>query len=186
MGYSGAGGKLIDEKNQKRKISWHCPFKRSQTNHYLSLTYLSWLDTTGVVQLNVDAVLGVAGRRQAARRRLQARRRLKGGAQRQVVATAAAALLAPRGRRRRCVSGQDFGVDRIAAECFGEQAAAAAAGWRGDGGRGGGGGEGAGDRGHRPTRQPWEKESGFQTRLIRMYTDSPPPYCTVKKSNMGG
>ncbi len=26
MGYSGAGGKLIDEKNQKRKISWHCPF----------------------------------------------------------------------------------------------------------------------------------------------------------------
>ncbi len=27
MGYSGAGGKLIDEKNQKRKISWHCPFK---------------------------------------------------------------------------------------------------------------------------------------------------------------
>ncbi len=29
MGYSGAGGKLIDEKNQKRKISWHCPFKLS-------------------------------------------------------------------------------------------------------------------------------------------------------------
>ncbi len=28
MGYSGAGGKLIDEKNQKQKISWHCPFKR--------------------------------------------------------------------------------------------------------------------------------------------------------------
>jgi hypothetical protein len=27
MGYSEAGGKLIDEKNQKRKISWHCPFK---------------------------------------------------------------------------------------------------------------------------------------------------------------
>ncbi len=26
MGYSGAGGKMIDEKNQKRKISWHCPF----------------------------------------------------------------------------------------------------------------------------------------------------------------
>jgi hypothetical protein len=26
MGYSIAGGKLIDEKNQKRKISWHCPF----------------------------------------------------------------------------------------------------------------------------------------------------------------
>ncbi len=27
MGYSGAGGELIDEKNQKQKISWHCPFK---------------------------------------------------------------------------------------------------------------------------------------------------------------
>jgi hypothetical protein len=26
-GYSGAGGKLIHEKNQKQKISWHCPFK---------------------------------------------------------------------------------------------------------------------------------------------------------------
>ncbi len=27
MGYSGAGGKLIREKNQKQKILWHCPFK---------------------------------------------------------------------------------------------------------------------------------------------------------------
>jgi hypothetical protein len=27
MGYSWAGGKLIDEKNPKRKISWHCPLK---------------------------------------------------------------------------------------------------------------------------------------------------------------
>ncbi len=27
MGYSGAGGKLTHEKNQKQKISWHCPFK---------------------------------------------------------------------------------------------------------------------------------------------------------------
>ncbi len=25
MGYSGARGKLIHEKNQKQKISWHCP-----------------------------------------------------------------------------------------------------------------------------------------------------------------
>ena len=25
--YSGAWGKLIHEKNQKSKISWHCPFK---------------------------------------------------------------------------------------------------------------------------------------------------------------
>ncbi len=29
MGYSGAGGKLIDEKNQKQKISWHCPFNQT-------------------------------------------------------------------------------------------------------------------------------------------------------------
>ena len=27
MVYSGAWGKLIHEKNQKSKISWHCPFK---------------------------------------------------------------------------------------------------------------------------------------------------------------
>ncbi len=27
MEYSGAGGKLIHEKNQSKKISWHCPFK---------------------------------------------------------------------------------------------------------------------------------------------------------------
>jgi hypothetical protein len=27
MEYSGAGGKMIHEKNQKQKISWHCPFK---------------------------------------------------------------------------------------------------------------------------------------------------------------
>ncbi len=32
MGDSGAGGKLIDEKNQKRKISWHCPFKETVDN----------------------------------------------------------------------------------------------------------------------------------------------------------
>ncbi len=29
MEYSGAGGKLIHEKNQKQKISWHCPFKHN-------------------------------------------------------------------------------------------------------------------------------------------------------------
>ena len=27
MQYSGAGEKLIHQKNQKQKISWHCPFK---------------------------------------------------------------------------------------------------------------------------------------------------------------
>ncbi len=29
MEYSGAGGKLIHEKNQKQKVSWHCPFKEA-------------------------------------------------------------------------------------------------------------------------------------------------------------
>ncbi len=29
MQYSGAGGKLIHQKNQKQKISWHCPFNTS-------------------------------------------------------------------------------------------------------------------------------------------------------------
>ncbi len=30
MEYSGAGGKLIHEKNQRQKISWHCPFKKTE------------------------------------------------------------------------------------------------------------------------------------------------------------
>ncbi len=34
--YSGAGGKLIHEKNQKQKISWHCPFK-------VQLEYLQYM-----------------------------------------------------------------------------------------------------------------------------------------------
>ncbi len=35
MEYSGAGGKLIHEKNQKQKISWHCPFKSRKWAKYL-------------------------------------------------------------------------------------------------------------------------------------------------------
>jgi hypothetical protein len=34
MEYSGAGGKLINEKNQKQKISWHCPFKEVKTKNF--------------------------------------------------------------------------------------------------------------------------------------------------------
>ncbi len=40
MEYSGAGGKLIYEKNQKQKISWHCPFKHQdfkRYKHYIDL-----------------------------------------------------------------------------------------------------------------------------------------------------
>ncbi len=41
MGYSGAGGKLIHEKNQKQKISWHCPFKVNlKANVYIYETAL--------------------------------------------------------------------------------------------------------------------------------------------------
>ncbi len=44
MGYSGAGGKLIHEKNQKQKISWHCPFNSNSQypSVYLTLT-LTWI-----------------------------------------------------------------------------------------------------------------------------------------------
>ncbi len=37
MGYSGAGGKLIHEKNQKQKISWHCPFNMQLTIYTVNL-----------------------------------------------------------------------------------------------------------------------------------------------------
>jgi hypothetical protein len=35
MVYSGAWGKLIHEKNQKQKISWHCPFNVIKTYYML-------------------------------------------------------------------------------------------------------------------------------------------------------
>jgi hypothetical protein len=34
MEYSGAGGKLIHEKNHKQKISWHCPFKTPANTNF--------------------------------------------------------------------------------------------------------------------------------------------------------
>ncbi len=34
MEYSGDGGKLIHEKNQKQKISWHCPFNIHCLRHF--------------------------------------------------------------------------------------------------------------------------------------------------------
>ncbi len=46
MEYSGAGGKLIHEKNQKQKISWHYPFKSQQKGHdipFHSASLNSWL-----------------------------------------------------------------------------------------------------------------------------------------------
>ncbi len=47
MWYSGAGGKLIHEKNRKQKISWHCPFKRL---HYILLHVLQF---TAVIVMTV-------------------------------------------------------------------------------------------------------------------------------------
>ncbi len=45
MGYSGAGGKLTHEKNQKQKILWHCPFKycAGATDARLNLDPHHWL-----------------------------------------------------------------------------------------------------------------------------------------------
>ncbi len=40
MVYSGAWGNLIHEKNQKSKISWHCPFK--QTQNWKTLALIPW------------------------------------------------------------------------------------------------------------------------------------------------
>jgi hypothetical protein len=42
MQYSGAGKKLIHQKNQKQKISWHCPFKLSQVRAQLSVSNAVW------------------------------------------------------------------------------------------------------------------------------------------------
>ncbi len=41
MGYSRAGGKLIQEKNQEQKISWHCPFKEGLTQDFRQ--FFSWI-----------------------------------------------------------------------------------------------------------------------------------------------
>ncbi len=42
MEYSGAGGKLIHEKNQKQKISWHCPFKPWNNKLYSNQSKMMW------------------------------------------------------------------------------------------------------------------------------------------------
>ncbi len=51
MQYSGAGGKLIHQKNQKQKISWHCPCKagsfivwKKAGAKYTNETYLMHLE----------------------------------------------------------------------------------------------------------------------------------------------
>jgi hypothetical protein len=48
MEYSGAGGKLIHEKNQKQKISWHCPFKE-----WIEFTCQEFFEREGLSELIV-------------------------------------------------------------------------------------------------------------------------------------
>ncbi len=43
MEYSGAGGKLIHEKNQKQKISWHCPFNMFIKKIWFWYSFLGFL-----------------------------------------------------------------------------------------------------------------------------------------------
>jgi hypothetical protein len=40
MEYSGAVGKLIHEKSQKQKISWHCPFNLWSNHSFATSVYL--------------------------------------------------------------------------------------------------------------------------------------------------
>jgi len=42
MGYSGAGGKLIYEKNLKSKILWHCPFRGSGKAYVIIEEHQTW------------------------------------------------------------------------------------------------------------------------------------------------
>jgi hypothetical protein len=58
MGYSGAWGKLIHEKNLRSKISWHCPFK----NKYIVLLFNFFFSVIIILDLdlmnkNVSATL---------------------------------------------------------------------------------------------------------------------------------
>ncbi len=46
MEYSGAGGKLIHEKNQMQKISWHCPFKHTMCPWRYSPVKIATITTT--------------------------------------------------------------------------------------------------------------------------------------------
>ncbi len=52
MGYSEAGGKLIHEKNQKQKISLHCPFK--------IMDGLQWINTVQMFETKFTVLDGMA------------------------------------------------------------------------------------------------------------------------------
>ncbi len=56
MEYSGVGGKLIHEKNQKQKISWHCPFQLGA--HCDSMTEKETKNTSKQTVLNLWGEVG--------------------------------------------------------------------------------------------------------------------------------
>jgi hypothetical protein len=65
MEYSGAGGKLIHEKNQKQKISWHCPFKepknRFQGIDSASLCRIVVLARQAILAGGIDSLESITG-----------------------------------------------------------------------------------------------------------------------------
>ncbi len=56
MQYSGAGRKLIHQKNQKQKISWHCPFKLKLRAYFTSGENLSF--SYGIFHHRLISVFG--------------------------------------------------------------------------------------------------------------------------------
>ncbi len=57
MEYSGAGGKLIHEKNQKQKISWHCPFKQHVFSYQQNLLFKYIANDCKLVRFSVHNTL---------------------------------------------------------------------------------------------------------------------------------
>ncbi len=56
MEYCEVGGKLIHEKNQKQKISWHCPFEPLTIWDQLVMTTVSdvWLSWTQTIAFHAE------------------------------------------------------------------------------------------------------------------------------------
>jgi|LakMenEpi03Aug12_release.lakeMendotaPanAssembly.Ray.scaffolds.fasta_scaffold395430_1 hypothetical protein len=83
MEYSGAGGKLIHEKNQKQKISWHCPFSPIaigilEYRKFIGSAYLWWnfiYETTFLIQANGGSCAAEDATRQEEEERVTSRHR---------------------------------------------------------------------------------------------------------------
>ncbi len=92
MEYSGAGGKLIHEKNQKHKISWHCPFKDVEkfglTSIQYSITFSFLAGNFNIIvffySYNVwsnNSIFGLTWRRICVNKKQQSGRKYIGGKQ---------------------------------------------------------------------------------------------------------